>query len=166
MRLAKSPRLMLCKSRYSESFIAESFSSTKTLAQAKFLVSLHGPESFLDQQFGMPKEKKVQTRFKGAPFRPTFIRQWRKHRRLTLEKLSERIGMSTGNLSNIETGKTGYGQDTLESLAEALQCEPADLLMRNPTDPDAIWSLWESAKPAQRKQIIGIIMGLLNSEAA
>ena len=114
----------------------------------------------------MPKEKKVQTRFKGAPFRPTYIRQWRKHRRLTLEQLSERVGMSAGNLSNIETGKTGYGQDTLEALADALQCGPADLLMRNPTDPEAIWTLWENAKPAQRKQIIGIIMGLLGSEAA
>jgi len=114
----------------------------------------------------MPKEKQVQTRLKGAPFRPTFIRQWRKYRRLTLEQLSERISMSAGNLSNIETGKTGYGQDTLEALAEALQCDPADLLMRNPTDPEAIWSLWENAKPSQRKQIIGIIKGLLGSEAA
>lgn len=74
--------------------------------------------------------------------------------------------MSKGNLSNIENGKTGYNQATLEALAEALQCDPADLLMRNPADPEGIWSLWETAKPAQRKQILGIIKGLLESEVA
>jgi hypothetical protein len=41
-----------------------------------------------------------------------------------------------------------------------------DFLIRDPTDPEGIWSLWEAAKPAQRKQIIGIIKGLLQSEAA
>lgn len=112
------------------------------------------------------QKQTVETRFKKPPFRPTFIRQWRKHRGLTIEQLAERSGMSNGNLSNIERGKTGYNQDTLEALAEALQCAPADLLMRDPSDPRAIWSLWDSAKPAQQQQIIGIIEGLLKSSAA
>lgn len=144
----------------------QTFSTTEISAQAKFLVSVDGPDGAYPQDFGMAKEKQVKPRFKQPPFKPTFIRQWRKHRRLTLEVLSDRVGMSPGNLSNIETGKTGYGQETLEALAGALQCTPADLLMRNPSDPEAIWSLWESAKPGQRKQIIGIIKGLLASEAA
>jgi transcriptional regulator with XRE-family HTH domain len=109
------------------------------------------------------REKQVQTRFKEAPFKPTFVRQWRKHRRLTLEVLADRVGMSAGNLSNIERGVTGYGQETLEALADALQCGPADLLMRNPSDPAMIWSLWEQARPAERKQIIGMIEGYLKS---
>lgn len=108
----------------------------------------------------------VQTRFKESPFRPTFIRQWRKSRKLTLEQLASRIDMSVGNLSNIERGETGYNQATLEAIAEALQCDPADLLTRNPMDQEAIWSLWERAKPAERKQILGIIEGLLKSSAA
>lgn len=112
------------------------------------------------------REKQVQPRFKAPPFQPTFIRQWRKYRNLTIEKLADRIGMSNGNLSNIETGKTGYSQETLEDIAEALRCDPADLLMRNPADPEAIWTLWEQAQPAQRKQIIGIIKGLLATEVA
>lgn len=74
--------------------------------------------------------------------------------------------MSPANLSNIETGKTGYTQETLEALANALNCDVADLLVRNPTDPDSIWSLWDRAKPAQRKQIVGIIEGLLRSSDA
>lgn len=166
---AKSPRLMPRNFKYSANFMETTFSPTKNSAQVKFSVPLDGLESAQSRKFIMPKAKKeqqVQTRFKEPPFRPTFIRQWRKYRKLTIEKLADRIGMSIGNLSNIETGKTGYGQETLEALAAALQCAPADLLMRNPMDPEAIWSLWESAKPAQRKQIIGIIKGLLDSEAA
>lgn len=111
-------------------------------------------------------EKQVQTRFKRPPFKPTFIRQWRKYRGLTIEGLAQRSGMSKGNLSNIETGKTGYNQDTLEALAEALQCDPADLLMRNPSDPEAIWTLWEHAKPAERREIVGVIRALLDAKVA
>jgi transcriptional regulator with XRE-family HTH domain len=112
------------------------------------------------------KEKQVHPRFKQPPFQPTFIRQWRKFRKLSIEKLADRIDMSNGAVSNIETGKTGYNQATLEAIAEALRCEPADLLMRNPLEPEAIWSLWDRAHPAQRKQILRIIEGLLDTEAA
>lgn len=168
---ANSPRLMELDSRYSASFMAEMFSPTKNSAQVKVLVPLYGQSQAVHRKFSMAKrqahqEVKVETRFKQPPFRPTFIRQWRKKRGLTLEACAERAGMSKGNLSNIETGKTGYNQATLEALAEALQCEPVDLLIRNPADPEGIWSLWETARPAQRKQILGIIKGLLESEVA
>lgn len=125
----------------------------------------------IHRKFSMAKAKalqevKVETRFKAPPFRPTFIRQWRKKRGLTLETCAERSGMSKGNLSNIERGKTGYSQATLEAIANALQCDPVDLLIRNPTDPEGIWSLWDRAQPAQRKQLAGIIAAYLNSSAA
>jgi transcriptional regulator with XRE-family HTH domain len=108
---------------------------------------------------------KVETRSKQPPFRPTFIRQWRKARGLTLEVCAECAGMSKGNLSNIETGKTGYNQATLEALAEALKCDPVDLLIRDPSDPEGIWSLWARALPAQRKQMLGMIDGYLKTAA-
>jgi transcriptional regulator with XRE-family HTH domain len=151
--------------------MAELFSSTKTLAQVKVLVPLDGQQPVIHRKFGMAKrqtrqEVTVQTRFKQPVPRPTFIRQWRKYRGLTLEQCSERSGMSKGNLSNIETGKTGYNQATLEALAEALQCDPVDLLIRNPADPEGIWTLWERAQPGQRKQLVGIIEGFLRAAAS
>jgi DNA-binding Xre family transcriptional regulator len=123
--------------------MAEMFSPTKTLAQVKVLVPVDGQALAIHRKFSMGKAKvkqevKVETRFKQPPFRPTFIRQWRKKRGLTLEVCAERAGMSKGNLSNIETGKTGYNQATLEALADALQCDPVDLLIRNPVDPEGI----------------------------
>ncbi len=83
-----------------------------------------------------------------------FIREWRKHRGLTLEQLSERIDMSPGNLSHLERGMVAYTQDTLEALAEALGTDAASLLMRDPTGPDAIWSVWECASAAEKQQIV------------
>jgi transcriptional regulator with XRE-family HTH domain len=93
---------------------------------------------------------------RNTGFRRTFIRQWRKHRGLTLEQLGARLDMTASNLSMLENGKRGYTQETLERVAEALNTDPASLLMRNPTDPDAIWTVWDQAKPAQRVTIVEI----------
>jgi transcriptional regulator with XRE-family HTH domain len=91
----------------------------------------------------------------------TFIRQWRQHRGLTLEKLGDRMEMTPGHLSMLERGQRGYTQDTLEAVASALQTDVASLLMRDPTDADAIWSMWDQAKPSQRRQIVEIAKTLL-----
>jgi transcriptional regulator with XRE-family HTH domain len=85
--------------------------------------------------------------------RRTYIREWREFRNLTQEQLAERIGASNGAISQLERGLTAYTQPMLEALADALMCEPADLLMRDPTQPGAIWSIWEHAKPAERQQL-------------
>lgn len=122
------------------------------------------PTAIAAHNFGMAKaarSAKVVTRFKEPPFQPTFIRQWRKFRNLTQERLADRAGMSAGNLSNIETGKQGYSQENLESLAQALGCEVVDLLIRDPNDPEGIWTLWERAKPAQRERILEVAKALL-----
>lgn len=93
-------------------------------------------------------------------FRRTFIRQWRKHRQLTLEKLADRIGITASALSMLERGQRAYTQDTLEKLAEALMTDPASLLMRNPEDTEAIWSIWDEASPGERAQISEVVKAL------
>lgn len=98
--------------------------------------------------------EKVIPRFKQR--RRIFIREWRKHRGLTLEQLSERAGMTPGNLSHLERGLIPYNQDTLETLAVALGTDAASLLMREPGSGDGIWTVWENATPAQRQQIVEI----------
>lgn len=93
-------------------------------------------------------------------YRRTFIRQWRKHRNLTLEQLAARVDMSASGLSLLERGQSAYTQETLELLAEALMTDPASLLMRNPEDEDAIWSLWDKASEGERKTITRIARAL------
>lgn len=92
-----------------------------------------------------------------------FIRAWRKHRNLTLEQLADRLGVTHGALSQLERGITNYTQPMIEALADALQCEPADLIMRDPSDPDGIWSIWDHAKPGERRQIVDVAKALLKT---
>lgn len=104
----------------------------------------------------------------GKPrrFRRTFIRQWRQHRGLTLEQLAERLEMTASHLSMLERAQRGYTQETLESLAEALQTDTASLLMRDPSNEEAMWSIWDQAKPGERRQIEEIAKTLIKHRAS
>jgi transcriptional regulator with XRE-family HTH domain len=64
-----------------------------------------------------------------------YIREWRKFRGLTMERLSEMTGLSKPVLSRIERGDQRYNQQVVEELAAALACTPGDLIMRDPTTP-------------------------------
>lgn len=104
--------------------------------------------------------RKARPKSKHERRKPT-IKAWRKHRDLTLARLSERLEVmegfqiSDGQLSRIERGEQPWNQDLLEALARILQCEPADLIMRDPTrGPDGLsplWSVWEDLKPTPRE---------------
>jgi transcriptional regulator with XRE-family HTH domain len=100
--------------------------------------------------------KRVVPRFKAptVPRRRIFLKQWREYRGLTQEQLAERVGWSVGNVSQLERGLQGYSQEGLEALAEALRCDPGQLLTVDPTGDDAMWSIWEKAEPGQRKIIV------------
>lgn len=102
----------------------------------------------------MPKEPR---------FRRNFIREWRKERHLSLEQLAARVPMDKGNLSKVERSLLPYNQEMLERLAEALQTEPASLLMRDPTAPEPIWSIWDKASPGVRRQIESVAETLLRT---
>jgi len=99
--------------------------------------------------------KKSKTDEKRS-FKRTFIREWRQHRHLTLEQLAARMDMTASHFSMLERGLRGYRQETLEVIAEALQTDAGSLIMRNPKDDDAIWSIWDHAKPGERQMIADI----------
>ncbi|MGE0575414.1 MAG: helix-turn-helix domain-containing protein [Reyranella sp.] len=94
------------------------------------------------------------------PRRRTFFREWRKHRELTQEAAAERIGIEQATLSRIERGLIAYTQDFLEAAAYAYRCEPADLIMRNPLDPEAPWSIWETLPQPDKVRAVEILRGL------
>lgn len=89
--------------------------------------------------------------------KPHYIKEWRKHRGLTQEQLAARIEIDRSYLVKIENGKRRYDQPFLEAAALALRCEPADLIMRDPTQPNAIWSIWDKIPPQQREQAARIL---------
>ena len=55
------------------------------------------------------------------------IQEIRKSKKLTQEKLAEKIGLDTPNLSNIERGKRFVSAETLEKIACALNISEKDL---------------------------------------
>ena len=99
---------------------------------------------------------KVRPRFRRQTYRPTYLRQWREFRGLTLEQLAERVESTHTTLSRIERGLQPYGQALLETLAVALGTDTGSLIMRDPSDPEGIWSVWDQAKPGQRQMIVDL----------
>jgi transcriptional regulator with XRE-family HTH domain len=94
-----------------------------------------------------------------------FFKEWRKHRGLTQEQLAERIGIARSYLTKIERGDRRYDQPFLEAAAEALRCAPADLLMRDPTDPEGIWTVWERLTPPERIRVVAVIKAMRGESA-
>lgn len=67
---------------------------------------------------------------------PNRIREWRRHRGLTLEQLAELVGSNNQTIGRYERGERSVTIDVLLQLAPALGCKPADLL----PDPESILS--------------------------
>lgn len=107
--------------------------------------------------------KKATPRFLKPLHRKTFIREWRETRGLTLEQLADRVGTTHATLSRIERGKQPYSQALLEAIAEALQTDPPSLLIRNPQDPEGIWSIWDQAKPGEKKMIVDLARAVVKT---
>ena len=50
-------------------------------------------------------------------------------RKMSLNELSQRVGLTTVNLSILKTGKAkGVRFDTLEAICKVLNCQPGDIL--------------------------------------
>jgi transcriptional regulator with XRE-family HTH domain len=80
---------------------------------------------------------------------------------MTLERLAARVGdqiggMTHASLSRIERGLQPYSQPVLEAIADALTTDAASLIMRDPSDPEGIWSVWDRAKAGERKMIVDL----------
>ena len=98
--------------------------------------------------------------------KPHYIREWRRHRGLSQEQLALRIDKDQSYLSKIERFKHDYSQGLLEAVAEALACEPADLIMRDPTQAAAIWDIWDNIPIQERPRVIKIIETFADKKSA
>lgn len=107
-------------------------------------------------------DKKVKPRFKRRP-QKNYIREWRQKRNLTLERLADRVGTSHASLSRVERGLQDWKESLLRAIAEALDTDMVSLLIRNPSDPEGIWSIWDQATPVQKRQIVEVARTLLKT---
>lgn len=89
-----------------------------------------------------------------------FIREWRNARNLTLADLSARTGLSAAAISRIETGGAAYTENTLGELASCLHCSPADLISRDPSDPESIQGIWDQLTPADQQTARALLVSI------
>lgn len=59
-------------------------------------------------------------------------------RKMRLTDLSQRVGVTVANLSNLKTGKARAVRfTTLEAICRTLDCQPGDILEYHPSPDDA-----------------------------
>ncbi|RVQ08887.1 XRE family transcriptional regulator [Sinorhizobium meliloti] len=94
----------------------------------------------------------------------TFLKEWREYHNLSQEAAASLLNISRTLLSKIENAKSPYTQQLMENAAVAYGCEVADLIMRNPLDRGAVWSLQEqlnTAPPERRQDILTVVEAML-----
>jgi transcriptional regulator with XRE-family HTH domain len=82
-----------------------------------------------------------------------YIREWRKKMGLTQVQLSERAEVTQAMISRVEKGEP-YNEEFIERIAMAMNLTIADLTMRDPSDPDGLWSIYDQLSPQQRVQLV------------
>jgi transcriptional regulator with XRE-family HTH domain len=92
------------------------------------------------------------------------IREWRKFRGLTQERLAERTPFTHGAISQVETGRTSYTQEMLEALSVALDCTPGDLLNVNPFKEGDVVDLMRLINDKNRDQAIRVLRALTGTD--
>ena len=56
-------------------------------------------------------------------------------RKMSLNELADRVGLSNVNMSNLKTGKMkGIRFETLNSICKALDCQPGEILEYTPDE--------------------------------
>lgn len=83
-----------------------------------------------------------------------YLREWRKFRGYTLEHVAERVGMSHQNLGKIERGKVPYNEVLLDLLADIYRADRGSLIMRDPSRPDPLWTIYDQLAPPERVRLV------------
>jgi transcriptional regulator with XRE-family HTH domain len=92
--------------------------------------------------------------------RTWFLRQWRDYRELSQEQLGEKIGLTQGMISQLESGLSDYTGTHLENLSTALGCTVYQLLFQDPRVPDDPMALYEALPEYERAHAIEMLKGL------
>lgn len=97
-----------------------------------------------------------------------YFRQWRKHRGFTQDEVLNRLAIfedplipkTNASLSRIENGKQIYTQRILEALAEIYDCEPSELLSRDPTKAGQVIDMVARLNAINQAKVEAFIRGL------
>lgn len=97
---------------------------------------------------------------------PTYLRAWRKYRKLSRDAAADRVEIDGTTLGRIERGEIPYNQDFLERMALVYGCDPSDILNIDPTQPDPprlVYDRLRSADRAVQERALAILDALLKA---
>ena len=100
--------------------------------------------------------------------RRTYLKEWRKKQRLTQRQVVDRLSMhddanlpaTEASLSRLENGKQQYSQRVLEALADIYDCEPGDLIGKNPLIDSKVIDMVARLDERRQAQIAAFIQAL------
>lgn len=105
--------------------------------------------------------KKIKKQMKDAPpLKPTYMRDWREFRDITLEAAAPHFELTHGQLSKIERGKSPYNQRILETAAKLYGCSVLDLLTRKPDEAVDLFSAYASLDENGKRQAARLVEAL------
>jgi transcriptional regulator with XRE-family HTH domain len=79
----------------------------------------------------------MRKRPENIELEPTYLAAWRKHRRLTLRQVAQKIDIDATAISRMERSKTPYDQIHLQQLRDLYNVSIPDLLYKDPVRPRA-----------------------------
>jgi transcriptional regulator with XRE-family HTH domain len=103
----------------------------------------------------------------NAPFKRTYIKEWRQKRGLSLRRLAGRIERTPGeelisfsSLARIEKGLQPYSQPIIEGIAAALNVSVSMLLEVNPDSEGEIIDLVRHLRAEDREKAVKMLRAL------
>lgn len=104
---------------------------------------------------------------KNAKFGNHYIKEWRRHRKISLRKLADRMESEPGvelisyaSLGRIENGIQPYSEPILEALADALDVPAHHLISRKPDTDAEVVSIFEGLDESQKLQALAVLKAI------
>jgi transcriptional regulator with XRE-family HTH domain len=85
---------------------------------------------------------------------PTYFREWRKHRGLTLGQVADEIEIDATAISRLERGASPYDQFHLQQLSVLYRCTIPELLFADPRRPRPVDALLKMVERLTDKEDI------------
>ncbi len=81
------------------------------------------------------------------------------------DKHVQNQGKTYTTLGRVEAGEVPYSQALLEMLAEIYKTDPGSLIMRNPLDSEALYSIWDNLTPEKQREAMQFLAFLKDKAA-
>lgn len=95
---------------------------------------------------------------------PHFLREWRKHSRMTQQELADAIGTTKSVISDLERGELQLSPKWLRRLAPVLKTQPGHILDHDPETLDSdIIDIWAHIDDRDREQAIRVLRSFVRT---